>query len=233
MAFQLQPSVNHYAWGVPGSQPCKVAELYAAGGGRVDPAKPYSELWIGDHTSGMNHVLPQGTPLNEWLSANPQAKGTLANQLPFLLKVQSVNKALSIQAHPDQALAAELHAKDPSLYRDPNHKPEMALALTHFEALCGFRDPVEVHRFCQQVPAFGEALGSDLVTPLADAKGTEAKTWALRAAYARLFELSQEDIARVIAAAELRDGEVFNLVRRVHGEHGTDVGVLPSSSSTM
>ena len=47
-------------------------------------------------------------------------------------------KPLSIQAHPDKELAKLLHKVEPKVYRDPNHKPEMALAITEFEALCGF-----------------------------------------------------------------------------------------------
>lgn len=49
-----------------------------------------------------------------------------------------MGKALSIQAHPDKELAKVLHKFMPNLYKDANHKPEMALAVTHFEALCGF-----------------------------------------------------------------------------------------------
>jgi mannose-6-phosphate isomerase class I len=52
--------------------------------------------------------------------------------------VLSVAKALSIQAHPDRDLAAALHALRPATYRDSNHKPEMAVAVTEFHALCGF-----------------------------------------------------------------------------------------------
>ena len=37
-------------------------------------------------------------------------------RLPFLLKVLSIQKALSIQAHPNKKLAEELHAKDPEHY---------------------------------------------------------------------------------------------------------------------
>jgi mannose-6-phosphate isomerase len=61
--------------------------------------------------------------------------GTTTGELPFLFKVLSVQKALSIQAHPDVALARRLHATKPDLYKDANHKPEMAIALTQFEAL--------------------------------------------------------------------------------------------------
>jgi mannose-6-phosphate isomerase len=38
------------------------------------------------------------------------------NKLPFLFKVLSINKALSIQAHPNKKLAEQLHAKDSKNY---------------------------------------------------------------------------------------------------------------------
>ena len=37
-------------------------------------------------------------------------------KLPFLFKVLSMRKALSIQAHPNKKLAEELHSKDPKNY---------------------------------------------------------------------------------------------------------------------
>lgn len=37
-------------------------------------------------------------------------------KLPFLFKVLSIQKALSIQAHPDKKLAEQLHAKDSKNY---------------------------------------------------------------------------------------------------------------------
>ena len=56
----------------------------------------------------------------------------------LLYQVLSVGRSLSIQAHPDKELAGLLHKLQPTVYKDANHKPEMALALTEFEALCGF-----------------------------------------------------------------------------------------------
>ena len=65
--------------------------------------------------------------------------------LPFLFKVLSINQALSIQAHPNRKLAAELHARDPKNYPDSNHKPEMLIAISEsFEAMCGFRLATEI-----------------------------------------------------------------------------------------
>lgn len=49
-----------------------------------------------------------------------------------------MSKALSIQAHPDKELAEVLHKMRPNVYKDSNHKPEMAIALSEFKALCGF-----------------------------------------------------------------------------------------------
>lgn len=59
--------------------------------------------------------------------------------LPFLFKVLSIKTALSIQAHPDKELARRLHALRPDLYKDDNHKPEISIAVTRFEALCSFQ----------------------------------------------------------------------------------------------
>ena len=46
-----------------------------------------------------------------------------------------------------QKLAERLHREHPDLYPDPNHKPELAIALTPFEALCGFRPVSEIMDF--------------------------------------------------------------------------------------
>jgi mannose-6-phosphate isomerase len=68
-----------------------------------------------------------------------------AGDLPFLFKVLSINQALSIQAHPNKLLAAQLHARDPKNYPDSNHKPEMLIAISDtFEAMCGFRPATQI-----------------------------------------------------------------------------------------
>jgi len=99
----------------------------------IDPDVPYAELWIGTHPSG-HASLQDGRLLEEAVGA----------ELPFLFKILSAGKALSIQAHPDKTIAEQLHNKDPQHYSDANHKPEMAIALTPFEAMCGFRRIEEI-----------------------------------------------------------------------------------------
>ncbi|XWS36926.1 hypothetical protein CRYUN_Cryun20dG0127200 [Craigia yunnanensis] len=75
-------------------------------------------------------------------------------------QVLSAAKALSIQAHPDKALAKELHKLQPNLYKDGNHKPEMALAITEFRALCGFITLEELKGVLEGVPEIVELVGT-------------------------------------------------------------------------
>ena len=52
-------------------------------------------------------------------------------KLPFLFKVLSIRKALSIQAHPNKKLAEQLHEKDPKNYPGIVHtEPRIVTALT-------------------------------------------------------------------------------------------------------
>lgn len=114
-AIPLIPVVKDYAWGIRGMD-SRVGRYAMQSGSidEIDPDVPYAELWIGTHPSGPA-TLQDGRTLE-------QAVGM---ELPFLFKILSAGKALSIQAHPDKSLAAQLHSKDPINYKDDNHKPEM------------------------------------------------------------------------------------------------------------
>ncbi|CAM9201735.1 unnamed protein product [Ectocarpus sp. 13 AM-2016] len=146
----LQSSVQQYAWGKKGSDSV-VAKLKGLGDAEytVKPEENYAEMWIGTHPSGPSRVVRDGSPgplLKEILDDNPHVLGAIRwkGDLPFLFKVISISKALSIQAHPDKRLAERLHAERPDVYKDDNHKPEMAVTLSDFEGLCGFRPFYEI-----------------------------------------------------------------------------------------
>ena len=92
------------------------------------------QFWMGTHPNGPSTVLGGAKEvfLSDWIDANldvlgPTIKETFDGKLPFLFKVLSVNKALSIQAHPNKSHATVLHRERPEIYKDPNHKPEMAI----------------------------------------------------------------------------------------------------------
>lgn len=145
--YQLDSHVRHYAWGMRrhGEQLPYIADLLGEEPGRNIP---WAELWIGAHPSLSSEVrLPGGGTerLDQVLAAHGSAAvgelpaGQPAAALPFLLKVLSCERALSIQSHPDKATAERLHELQPSHYPDGNHKPEVMIGLTKFEAMAGFR----------------------------------------------------------------------------------------------
>ncbi|KAJ9118754.1 hypothetical protein QFC22_003975 [Naganishia vaughanmartiniae] len=98
---------------------------------------PHRQLWMGTHETlptyiaSSNASSEQGEKLASTLAADPEryvskkviekfpdAKG---GHLPFLLKVLSIGKALSIQAHPDKELAKRLHSERGDVYKGEFH----------------------------------------------------------------------------------------------------------------
>ena len=102
-------------------------------------------MWMGDYPATPSYALSTGKPLDEILKASGESLlgsnvlKKFGTNLPFLPKILSIAKALPLQLHPNKELAAQLHKKDPSKFSDPNHKPEIAVALFKFEAFAGFK----------------------------------------------------------------------------------------------
>src|SRR3954464_10960071 len=216
--WQLMNTVRHYPWG----SRTVIPELL----GEANPAdKPYAELWMGAHPDAPS-VLSSGTPLDKAIEEQPAAllgaegHGRFGTRLPFLLKVLAADRPLSLQAHPtnEQARAgfaaeeaAGLSRDDPTrTFKDPFHKPELLLALSEVEALCGFR-PVEESLHCLaklQVPELKPTIA-------ALARG------GLRAAIPQLIALSGEhrgELVKTVAEAAARfvsasDPEFINTYR--------------------
>ena len=69
----------------------------------------------------------------------------------------SVRTALSIQAHPHKSLAEKLHVEFPDVYKDPNHKPEIAIALSDdFVACYGFASAETIMKNLDENPKLAE-----------------------------------------------------------------------------
>lgn len=182
----------------------------------IDEAKPYAELWMGTHPSVPSKNSSTGIPLRSLIEQNPELLGKDvaskfgAGELPFLFKVLSIRKALSIQAHPDKELGKILHKNDPKNYPDDNHKPEMAIAVTAFEGFCGFRPLDQIAALLDAVPEFKEIVGGEVeveafktaISGQETASEGTAEDKANRAALQRLFgKLMNAQTAEVEDAA--------------------------------
>ena len=220
--YRVRPFVQHYDWGKLGSESA-VARLL--GSEKIDESKPYAELWMGNHVNGPCFVsVSDGeVPIWEVLKSHDWS-------LLFLFKVLSVGKALSIQSHPDSELAVRLHAQFPKLYRDSNPKPELAIALTEFRALFGFRPVEEVAYLLNGLPV-RELLGENVLENLRSKRDTES----LRTAYSALMTadpvIVQKTVAAVVSLVCVTDmsplSVALSLARNLDQQYpGGDVGVL-------
>eukprot|EP00040_Diaphanoeca_grandis_P008649 m.45965 g.45965 ORF g.45965 m.45965 type:complete len:417 (-) comp20108_c0_seq1:275-1525(-) len=242
-AYQLACKVQQYAWGKVGSN-STVAQFAQAGDKDfvLDEASPYAELWMGMHPkspSQINLVDGSQLPLGDWILKNPWAlseriAAKFEGHLPFLFKVLSVNTALSIQAHPNKILAKILRDTDPAHYADDNHKPEMTIALTPFEGMCGFRPVAAIAKFFKEIPEFKESVGEpanaliDAVDGSADAPALKEK---LKACFAGLMRCSADvlkpriqQLAKSYAALKTRS-TLQDLFLRLDKQYpGGDVG---------
>ena len=132
--LRLRGAVQHYAWGDRYALPAMM-DITADG-------RPWAEVWYGTHPRGQAQVdeslhLPAPTYLVDQVG-----------ELPFIVKLLAAAQPLSLQVHPSAAQAAAGFAREEALgvprdspqrvYADDRAKHEMVVAISEFEALCGF-----------------------------------------------------------------------------------------------
>jgi mannose-6-phosphate isomerase class I len=144
------------------------------------------------------------------------------SRLPYLLKVLAAEAPLSIQVHPDATHARDGFARQGSApaaertYTDPYAKPELLVAVTPFEALCGFRDPDET------AGALAE-LGVPALAPVIEALRTGPVADRLRLALSRLLSWPQAELPELVTAVTA-SGQP--LAVRLGAHYPGDVGVV-------
>jgi len=231
--MEIKCAVQEYAWGKKGeSSAVAVLAQNASLNFSINQDVPYAELWMGTHPSGPSLVAENQEPLSAFLEAKPEALGDkvrqkFGNKLPFLFKVLSVGKALSIQAHPNKSLAEQLHKERPHIYKDPNHKPEIALALTQFEGLCGFRPLQEIQNNLKSIPELSTAVTVEKATALMNAK-EDNYAEPLKECFTQLMNCSKEVLEEQLAKLNQRltgcETDQGPLLTRLYGQYPGDVG---------
>lgn len=159
---------------------------------------------MGTHPNNPSYEVETKRSLVDLIQDNqmligPEVAKRYNEKLPYLFKVLSIQKALSIQAHPNKKLAQQLHAKNPKEYKDDNHKPEMTIAITPFEGMCGFRPLKEVAYFLKNVKSFRSLVGEDVAGRFEAAVEGSGRTeeelkQALKEAFSHLMNSKDEDI---------------------------------------
>jgi mannose-6-phosphate isomerase len=198
----LDNTVQNYAWG-------SYTGFSKYLGIEQAPDKPSAELWMGAHPQAPSMLIePTGAkiPLDKFIEADPD--GSLGGKaarafggLPFLFKVLSASMPLSIQVHPTKTRAEAGFAREEQAhiprnapernYKDPNHKPELAVALSPFTVICGFRKPAEIEQL----------LGPDLCRLL----GFSAADWPGSAFTLVHGALSRHEHEKLVLESIVRD----------------------------
>lgn len=217
--------VQHYDWGDTATLPRLL--------GRPPDGQRWAEWWWGTHPAAPGEVITDG--------GEAMGLAELTGPLPYLVKLLSAERPLSLQVHPDAGQAAAgferetqlgLALSDPRrIYRDRSAKPELLCALTEFEALCGVASVESTLALLTRLGAAADELKRHLV----EGGPAQALTWVLTeradpgplvavaasldeprcASVARLAELHPGDPAVVLALllhhVALRPGEALYL----------------------
>ncbi|ELU39697.1 mannose-6-phosphate isomerase [Rhizoctonia solani AG-1 IA] len=229
--FRIVAGANSYDWGKIGKN--SKAGQYA----RADPEfklqeeKPYSELWMGTHPT-LPSKLQSGEKLYDHLQAHPELLGDKVRKqyggdLPFLFKVLAIEKALSIQAHPNKKLAEKLHNERPDVYK------EMAIAITPFSGFCNFRPLSEISTFLSAVPEFASLIPEKAASALSSSPSDPKST--LRDVFGALMSAPSDQVQSALdqlvkryesGGATSAESQVADLAQTLAKQYPGDVGVF-------
>ncbi|MDR2929404.1 MAG: mannose-6-phosphate isomerase, class I [Propionibacteriaceae bacterium] len=174
---RLTGQIRDYAWGSPTAIP----ELL----GNDPTGEPQAEYWLGAHPLAPSTI--DGVDLDQALHDHPEWIGdrtyrAFGDRFPALMKILAAEHPLSLQAHPNREQAEEGYQRETNakidlaaperIYRDDWPKPELFVALTPFDGLCGFRDPAHTVDLFVRL-GVGDSLNT-VIGPLTQRKGSAA-----------------------------------------------------------
>ncbi|WP_024653869.1 mannose-6-phosphate isomerase, class I [Borrelia persica] len=152
--FLMKNEIKEYDWGGASFIPFLL--------GQEEDGLPKAEMWLGAHKTFSSQILVDGeyVSLCYFLKKHTDLLG-LKNELPFLLKILSAYKPLSIQIHPSKDLALKgfelenhkgISINDSKrMYKDENPKIELIYALSDFYAIKGFLPLTEINHIYRRL----------------------------------------------------------------------------------
>lgn len=235
--YKLINKVQNYEWGTRNEE-AFIPNLLG-----IQPERdlPYGELWIGGHPKASSEIEINSIlySLNTLIKQYPKeilgdyVINKFGNELPFLLKVLSSSRSLSIQAHPNKTQAVLLNKNDPTHYPDGNHKPEIAIAIDSLKAIAGFAD---VNQIINNLIEYEEILSLTTINlgEITAAKTISEKEKLIKKVYSEMMISSthsskvEEVVTSIKNKIDIKNGisnqdklfiEQFNL-------YGNDIGLL-------
>lgn len=236
----LNGRMRHYPWGS--------RDLIADLRGEEASSRPEAELWFGAHPAGSATIGEK--ELIEIITADPafhlgsRVQERFGDGLPFLMKLLAAAEPLSLQAHPSLAQAQEGFARenaegidlcaDNRNYKDANHKPELIVALTEFEAMAGFRPLTKTLQLFDTLGSTELERYLAMIDRSADSESADLRvlftTWITipSASRTKLIDDIVTSAALALARPDLEEWmreELSNIVA-LHERYPYDVGVL-------
>jgi len=232
--YKLIGKIQHYDWGTK-NENAFIPKLL---GVTAERDLPYAEYWIGDHSKAPSEVLieERRQALAELIANYPveilgeNVVKKFGKQMPFLLKVLSINEALSIQAHPDEKLAKILHQTDPQNYPDNNHKPEIAIAIDELNAIVGLKEINEIRKVFNSYGELYSLLDKDTAKDLRDSN--PHKNDLLRKIYSAIMNSNENSLKQCILslAENLRAKQTCTNIEQLFLDqyeiYGIDIGLI-------
>ena len=236
--YKLKNKIQNYEWGTKNNK----AFIPGFLGIPAEPDVPYAELWIGAHPKAPSEIEIDGIlyPLNKVIEQFPveilgqYASEKFGNKFPYLLKVLSAARALSIQTHPNKKQAVKLHAADPVNYPDDNHKPEIAIALDSLTAIAGFRPVIDIIANLKKYPQLQKFASEAFIEKLFSIKDKFELSINMNMLYSKVMNSSSN--AELLT--EIIDGIINQLSEKdeltveekefkwQHEIYGNDVGLI-------
>uniref|UniRef100_H0WSF2 Mannose-6-phosphate isomerase n=1 Tax=Otolemur garnettii TaxID=30611 RepID=H0WSF2_OTOGA len=234
--FPLSCAVQQYAWGKMGSS-SEVAQLLASSDplARISEDKPYAEPIL-----SAGKMKGNGPAEKRGSGGSKEGEGSLGSSDPSVFYFDIIFFFSLLHIWPIsllKELAEKLHLQAPQHYPDANHKPEMAIALTPFQGLCGFRPVEEIVTFLKKVPEFQFLVGDNAATQLKQSmnRDSQAVASALQNCFSHLMKsekkvvveqlnLLVKRISQQVAAGNNVEDIYGELLLQLHQQYPGDIG---------